>query len=86
MAALKREEAVWRAAAKEEATVGLRAERTASEKRARERVVEEGPGVEARETVGLVRIGLDRGASKVGPSSFFSSTTRLIPKSLSPQT
>ncbi|CAM9378112.1 unnamed protein product, partial [Laminaria digitata] len=64
LAALKREEAVWRAAAKEEATVQLRAERAELERRARERVVEEGPGSEAREAAGLVRVGLDGGASK----------------------
>lgn len=70
MAALKREEAVWRAAAKEEAKVDLRAERLTSERRARERVVEEGPGAEAREAVGLVRVGPGEGARKVGPQAF----------------
>lgn len=58
---------MWRAAAKGEATVGLRAERMASEKRARERVVEEGPGAAAREAAGLVRVGSDGGTRKVGP-------------------
>ena len=47
---------MWRANAKEEAKVDLQAERAALERRARENVLEEGPGSEAREAVGLVPV------------------------------